>query len=450
MASSKATNINYVETYFQIKDLQKIHGEPNFETLKILRNQIKANAGSVATQLGGGTLGYLGLLLSNAEYARAAPGTPFVRPPNPGVLVIPPGTAQHAAVRMREEHTERLRLFRECLDVEQALIKQVLEAIDDKYTKFLCNQLTQRVDMTLEALFTNLFQRYGLVTAQALAAFEKEVREHRYDIVEPLSTVYDLIDDLELMGDAANTPYSEQQLVSYALEIIRNTNEFTDGIKTWNRRAPALQTWVHFMAHFDAEYQDLLKLRGPTMRNSSLHTANAILQQVTENVEASVDAAIKRHVANSTIMGEAKRMAIPSVGNIPPGLENLPPGYTVHEIEPSSLPPNVAFNANASTSSNDMASFMKIFMEKMEAQNKAIRDLARGGGAGGDSGNDGGQNGGGRYRRRNNRTKYCWTHGACAHDSRSCRTKKEGHVDTATFANKCGGSTKFCNPQGGN
>ena len=206
MASSKATNINYVETYFQIKDLQKIHGEPNFETLKILRNQIKANAGSVATQLGGGTLGYLGLLLSVAEYARAAPGTPFVRPPNPGVLVIPPGTAQHAAVRMREDHTERLRLFRECLDVEQALIKQVLEAIDDKYTKFLRNRLTQRVDMNLEALFTNLFQRYGLVTPQALAEFEKEVREHRYDIVEPLSTVYDLIDDLELMGDAANTP----------------------------------------------------------------------------------------------------------------------------------------------------------------------------------------------------------------------------------------------------
>ena len=99
MASSKATNINYVETYFQIKDLQKIHGEPNFETLKILRNQIKANAGSVATQLGGGTLGYLGLLLSNAEYARAAPGTPFVCPTNPGVLVIPHGTAQHAATQ---------------------------------------------------------------------------------------------------------------------------------------------------------------------------------------------------------------------------------------------------------------------------------------------------------------------------------------------------------------
>ena len=86
MASSKATNINYVANYFQIKILTKIHGEPNFETLKTLRNQIKANAGSVPTHLGGGRLGYLGALFSILEYARAAPGTPFVRPPNPGVL----------------------------------------------------------------------------------------------------------------------------------------------------------------------------------------------------------------------------------------------------------------------------------------------------------------------------------------------------------------------------
>lgn len=463
MASSKATNINYVANYFQIKILTKIHGEPNFETLKTLRNQIKANAGSVPTHLGGGRLGYLGTLFSILEYARAAPGTPFVRPPNPGVLVIPPGTTQHAATRMREDHVEALRIYRECIDVEQTLIQQVLEAIDEKYTKCLRNRLTQCVDMTLEALFTNLFRRYGLVTAQALAAFEKEVRDYRYDIIEPLSTVYDLIDDLELMDDAAATPYTPVQLVAYGLEILRNCQEFQEGIKTWNRRAPAMRTWVHFMTHFDKEYQDLLKLRGPTMRSSNLHSANALMEQVKENVDASVDAAIKRHVANSTIVGEAKRMAIPNVGHIPPELQNLPPGFTVHEI-PEGVTPHTAFaaNSNQHVPKDDMATFMKVFMEKMDAQAQVLRNITNnrngrggggaaggaGGGAGGAGGSDGfdaGGGGGSRYRRRNNISKYCCTHGACAHDSRSCNNKKDGHVDTATFRNKRGGSVKFCN-----
>ena len=42
--------------------------------------------------------------------------------------------------------------------------------------------------------------------------------------------------------------------------------------------------------------------------------------------------------------------------------------------------------------------------------------------------------------------KYCWSHGACAHESASCLSKKPGHQDTATFNNKMGGSTTRCPP----
>ena len=135
MAASKPTNIDYVGLYFQIPKLTTIHGEPDFNTLRILRDELKANAGSVTTTLGGGLLGYLGLLFSPVEYNRVAPETPFVRPQNPGPLVIPSNMTQHAATRMKDDHTEALRIYRECVDVEQALLKQVLEAIQDKYTK---------------------------------------------------------------------------------------------------------------------------------------------------------------------------------------------------------------------------------------------------------------------------------------------------------------------------
>ena len=50
--------------------------------------------------------------------------------------------------------------------------------------------------MTLKALLTNLFRRYGLITLHILADFECEVREYRYNIIEPLSIVYDLINIL--------------------------------------------------------------------------------------------------------------------------------------------------------------------------------------------------------------------------------------------------------------
>ena len=40
--------------------------------------------------------------------------------------------------------------------------------------------------------------------------------------------------------------------------------------------------------------------------------------------------------------------------------------------------------------------------------------------------------------------QYCWTYGSCAHSSKGCRMKKEGHKDAATFNNMMGGSNKNC------
>ena len=87
--------------------------------------------------------------------------------------------------------------------------KQVLEAIQDKFTKCLQNRLTQRVDSSLETLFHTLFQRYGFVTQHQLSDFESKVRQYNYNVQDPLSLVFDLVEDLQLLADAAGTPYSE-------------------------------------------------------------------------------------------------------------------------------------------------------------------------------------------------------------------------------------------------
>ena len=45
---------------------------------------------------------------------------------------------------------------------------------------------------------------------------------------------------------------------------------------------------------------------------------------------------------------------------------------------------------------------------------------------------------------RTNISFYCWSHGACTHPSPECKSKKPGHQDAATFDNKMGGSTAYC------
>ena len=91
---TSASSVNYKDSYFDHPVLTVIRGEPTYETLHHLKNELKANESSVPTTLGGGNHGLLGMILTLAEYCHIAPTDPFASPPNLGVLVPnPAGTA---------------------------------------------------------------------------------------------------------------------------------------------------------------------------------------------------------------------------------------------------------------------------------------------------------------------------------------------------------------------
>ena len=80
--------VDYVASYFTYKTPTPIVGTPTYKSLKRLKAELRANASSVETNLGGGDHGYLGLVLSTAEYATVS-ATPFTAPTYPATLTIP-------------------------------------------------------------------------------------------------------------------------------------------------------------------------------------------------------------------------------------------------------------------------------------------------------------------------------------------------------------------------
>ena len=63
------TTVDYAGTYFEFPVLTKIHGEPTYENLHALKNQLKSNAQSLVSNLGGGVHGHLDIILTSTEYA---------------------------------------------------------------------------------------------------------------------------------------------------------------------------------------------------------------------------------------------------------------------------------------------------------------------------------------------------------------------------------------------
>ena len=90
--------IDYATTHFEYPTLDKIHGKPTFSTLTTLKKQLKSNAQSVVSDLGGGAHGHLGLVLSPEEYT-AVSNTAYTRPDHPGPFILPRNVDPIKAVR---------------------------------------------------------------------------------------------------------------------------------------------------------------------------------------------------------------------------------------------------------------------------------------------------------------------------------------------------------------
>lgn len=102
------TSVDYNKLYFSHPTLSKIHGEPTFSSLKILKKVLKSNASRVTLDLGGGAHGYLGVVLTQAEYLLVSLDT-YTRPLHPGALLITLVATHHEANRLTLEHVERFR-----------------------------------------------------------------------------------------------------------------------------------------------------------------------------------------------------------------------------------------------------------------------------------------------------------------------------------------------------
>ena len=402
-----ATNIDYVTTYFEFPTLTKVHGEPTYESLQEIKDETKANAASVESELGGGVNGHLGLVLTPQEYTRVN-ATAYVKPLQPAILDIPVNATAPIATRLRSEYDESKILWREVVDIERAIIKQLVKAIEPKYLKALRNSTTNVINKSIPEIFRYLFKKFGSIDSEQLMTEERTVRDMVYSLQDPLVTLYDAIEELERLGQAADNPYTAKQLIAFGLEVLRNTREFEEGIRAWNRLPIEEKTWDGFKDHFETEHRELKSVRGKTMQSAGYHQANFMAERVLQEVH--------------------------SVQNLVTEAMDRFPTATGQENVPSVQAPV----ANATISTSDAMQLQ--MLELIKNLQEEVKTLKTGTTSNSYAANKS-------QRKRTNTTKYCWSHGACTHSSKECNKKKTGHQDEATFNNKLGGSTYYCNKE---
>ena len=204
---------------------------------------MKLNSKSVLVQsnLSCGMLGVLYLTISPAVYATLS-GTAFVVPFKPGAAPVIPdrATGTHIA-DLRYTFQASTALFNQYDLTDKALRQLLLSAVEEMYIRSLRHHYSRYVQTTTRQLLEHLYETYNNISPADLQSNDARLRSP-YDANHPVENLFDQVKDSVNYAAAGDTPYTPEQVVDIAFQILFQTGLFLDDYKTWKRKPPNEKT----------------------------------------------------------------------------------------------------------------------------------------------------------------------------------------------------------------
>jgi hypothetical protein len=238
--------------------LPTLQGEPDYQTIHATRKFLQANSRAIKTHLGGGTLGNLGLIISDASYAMIAPATSagptlWTTPPAPGRT--PANTDGTAARISADRHIweEDVQTYRTYTSVQQALKKKIISVFEPMYLDTLNDNMVGYANISARYMLDHLFETYGNITAVDLEInFEKMRRA--WVPQQPVESLFKQIQDCADYSEAVGVLIGHAQQINVGYAKIFALGHFMSAFRQWNEKHTIEKTWAHFKSHFAATH----------------------------------------------------------------------------------------------------------------------------------------------------------------------------------------------------
>jgi hypothetical protein len=283
----KYSTVKDVLASFPHPILPSVEGEPDYQTIHATRKFLQANSRAIDIHLGGGTLGHLGLIVSDAAYSIIAPPTAkaptfWVSPSAPGREPAETDGTVAKLSATRHLWEEDVLTYRTCTSIQQALKKQIIGVFEPMY---------------LEILNDNMVT-YGNITAVDLEINFEHMRR-AWDPQQPVESLFKQIQDCADYSESGGVPIGPSQQINVGYAKIFATGQFMSACRRWNNKPAADKTWTHFKSHFAAAHRQNKQMKGGTAAHAGFHSANTTMTQ-TENHMAEATIGALENLATST------------------------------------------------------------------------------------------------------------------------------------------------------
>ena len=245
----------------------KIAGEPTNATITILKRQIYANAMENACTLGCGTLGYLGIIMPDAEYnaKQTAISKVALKPFTKPIIDV---TADDDTIK------EEQRKLRDYIAMESLLKKQLLSAIDPTYLTALEDAELGMGFTTGKEILVYITAEYGTITLDDLAVNMEKLNEP-WNSEQPIRLLWDRIKECQRIGTAGGEPITDRMAMYTVLKLLDATGVYHVYTTSWRQTHPIQTAWQ--MATFKEffNHADKDRKKNLTTKDAGFHGANA-------------------------------------------------------------------------------------------------------------------------------------------------------------------------------
>jgi hypothetical protein len=211
-------NVEDIIASFPHPVLPTVQGEPDYQTIHATRKFLQANSQAIDTHLGGGTLGHLGLIISDASYAMITPTTDagptlWISPQAPGQA--PANTDGTAAQISAARHVweEEVQTYRTCTSVQQALKKQIISVFEPMYLDILNDNIVGYANISANDMLDHLFDNYGNITAVDLEINFEHMRR-AWDPQQPVESLFKQIQECVDYSEAGGVLIGHPQQIN--------------------------------------------------------------------------------------------------------------------------------------------------------------------------------------------------------------------------------------------
>lgn len=244
------------------------NSRPTVAALRLLHQELNANAIAIPSRRGNGALGHFRLVVPAAEYlARAT--VPFVEPTHPG------NVPEHAAGATGPQITETNRQFladsseyQKYLVTRAALQQQILTAVPSTYTNSLKDDIVGFAEVTPLQILEHLDAAFGKITPNDLE--ENTARLHReWNPVNSIETLFEQVRLARKFAEAVD-PISEKTAIRAMISNLEKTGVFTDALRDWRKRPIEDGTMANFLSDFREAERERIRL-STTIKGAGYH-----------------------------------------------------------------------------------------------------------------------------------------------------------------------------------